>query len=274
LGPLTKRILAAAIAIPLLLLVSFWPQAGFFKLLAFSGLLLALWEFFGLAGWKDIQPLKIEGEIALGLFLLPWLLRPSFFMEGRAALLGALLVPALSFLWSNRPLKPMVLSVSVTFFGAAYFGVLGSFFLRLRDLPQGSWHLLWLYAATWAYDTGGYFAGRRWGKHRLAPNASPQKSWEGCAGGFFLTGLALFILWKTVSFYSGFYSLWDVAVLAVLLSFFGQLGDLVESAFKRSMGAKDSGSFFPGHGGLFDRIDSLLFNAPVLFYYLLLTHHP
>jgi phosphatidate cytidylyltransferase len=185
----------------------------------------------------------------------------------------------LSFLGSTRPLKEMVVSVSVTFFGAAYFAVFTGYVFRLRELPhempytQGAWHLLWLYIATWAYDTGGFFAGSLFGKHSLAPLASPKKSWEGVAGGVLLSFLALWLLRQFIPFYREFYSLLDVGVLALLLSLFGQLGDLVESMIKRSLTAKDSGSFFPGHGGVFDRVDSLLFNAPVLFYYLLVVKH-
>jgi phosphatidate cytidylyltransferase len=121
-----------------------------------------------------------------------------------------------------------------------------------------------------AYDTGGYFAGHWWGRRLLAPQVSPKKTWEGCVGGFVLVFAGLFLLWKTIPFYSQIYGLVDVLVLSILLSFFGQMGDLVESMIKRSLSAKDSGSFFPGHGGIFDRIDSLLFNAPVLFFYLIL----
>jgi phosphatidate cytidylyltransferase len=133
-------------------------------------------------------------------------------------------------------------------------------------------YLLWLYIATWAYDTGGYFAGRWWGKHHFAPLASPKKSLEGCIGGFALVLIGLFLLWKIVPFFAQTFSLLDVLALSVLLSLFGQLGDLVESLIKRSLSAKDSGSLLPGHGGVFDRIDSLLFNAPILFYYLILFH--
>jgi phosphatidate cytidylyltransferase len=183
----------------------------------------------------------------------------------------ALMMLCLSFLGSTRPVKEMVVSVSVTFFGAAYFGVLTGYVFRLREMPQGAWHLLWLYIATWAYDTGGFFAGSLWGKHLLAPLASPKKSWEGVAGGVLLTVISLGLLRRFVPFYAGLYSYDDVAALALLLSLFGQLGDLVESMMKRSLTAKDSGSFFPGHGGVFDRVDSLLFNAPVLFYYLLIV---
>lgn len=269
-GPLMKRVVTASIAIPLLLFATFWDQTFAFKALAVLALGLALIEFLNLADERDMKTLKVEGVLALGFILLPWLLRPLVSSEGRGGYLIGLILLTLSFLWSRRPLKEMVVSVSVTFFGAAYFGVLGHYFFRLRELPDGAWHLLLLFTATWAYDTGGYFIGGRWGRHRLAPLASPQKSWEGCAGGFAFTFLGLFLLWKWVPFYAGNYTLTDLLVLSALLSVFGQLGDLVESILKRSLAAKDSGSFFPGHGGVFDRIDSLLFNAPALYYYLVI----
>ncbi len=271
-GTLTKRILVALVAIPLLLFLTFWEETLLFRVVTLLGLGLALMEYLNLADASRLKTLRVEGLVALGLLLLPWIFRPLMPWGGRDAFLLGLFILTLSFLWSNRPLKEMVVSVSVTFFGVAYFGVLGHYFFRLRDLPQGAWHLLWLYVATWAYDTGGYFAGRWWGKHHFAPLASPKKSVEGCIGGFVLVVLGLFSLWKGMNHFgvANPYNLADVLVLSALLSLFGQLGDLVESIIKRSLAAKDSGSFFPGHGGVFDRIDSLLFNAPILFYYLIL----
>jgi phosphatidate cytidylyltransferase len=273
-GALTKRLIVAVPAIVVLLFATFWEHSELFKLLAVLGLTLALWEYLTLAQARQKgRLLRVEGLIALGLILLPWVLKPAVDWEGWGTLLAGLWILTLSFLWSDRGVKDMIPSVAATFFGVAYFGLLGVYFFRLRELPNGSWHLLWVFLATWAYDTGGYFVGGRWGRHKLAPHASPKKSWEGCAGGLVFTFLALLGLWKWVPFFGTFYSLTDVTVLSILLSVFGQLGDLVESAMKRSLNAKDSGSFFPGHGGIFDRIDSLLFNAPLLFYYLNLFKH-
>ena len=270
-GSLTKRVLVAAVAIPLLLFLTFWDQTLPFRLLAFLMILLALWEFLTLCEQHGLAPLKAEGMAALAVMLSPWMMRPWVSWDGRGAFFIGLMLLCLSFLGSARPIKDMVISVSVTFFGAAYFGVFMGYLFRLKEMPQGAWHLLWLYAATWAYDTGGFFAGSLMGKHPLAPLTSPKKSWEGVAGGILLTALVLWLLRQFLPFYAGQYSLLDVALLTLLLSFFGQLGDLVESMMKRSLTAKDSGSFFPGHGGVFDRVDSLLFNAPVLFYYLLIV---
>lgn len=268
-----KRLVVALVAIPLLLYITFLDWTLPFKLVAASGLFLALFELLNLADAHRLKTMKVEGLVILALFLMPWIFQSmtSWWTEGDSILLGFFIL-TLSFLWSERPLKDMVVSVSVTFFGVVYFGVLGHYFFLLRKLPDGAWQLLCLYIATWAYDTGGYFAGNWWGKHKMAPLVSPKKSWEGCAGGFVLVSAGLLLLWKFVPFYSQTYSLIDVLVLSLLLSIFGQLGDLVESVIKRSLSAKDSGSLIPGHGGVFDRIDSLLFNAPVLFYYLVLFH--
>jgi phosphatidate cytidylyltransferase len=269
-GTLTKRVLFAIPAIAFLLFANFWQYTFLFKAIAVLGLGAALYEFLNLADRRKMKTLRVEGLLALGLILLPWLLRPYVTLEGRGFYLIPLWILLFSFFWSNRPLKEMVVSVSVTFFGAVYFGYFGSYFFRLRELPDGAWHLFWLFAATWAYDTGGYFIGTHWGRHRLAPHVSPHKSWEGCAGGFILTTITLLLLWKFSLHFSQIYSLFEVLALSLLLSVFGQLGDLMESVIKRSLSAKDSGSFLPGHGGVFDRIDSLLFNAPILFYYLIL----
>jgi len=270
-GSLTKRVLVAAVAVPVLIVLTFWDQTFPFRILTFGVILLGLWEFLTLCERHGLAPLKTVGMLSLAVALSPWVLRPWVEWDGRGSFLIALMMLCLSFLGSTRPVKEMVVSVSVTFFGAAYFGVLTGYVFRLREMPQGAWHLLWLYIATWAYDTGGFFAGSLWGKHLLAPLASPKKSWEGVAGGVLLTVISLGLLRRFVPFYAGLYSYDDVAALALLLSLFGQLGDLVESIMKRSLTAKDSGSFFPGHGGVFDRVDSLLFNAPVLFYYLLIV---
>ncbi len=273
-GTLTKRILVAIPAIAVLLFATFWGQSLLFKMIVILGLGLALMEYFRLADAHKLKTLRGEGLAVLAFLLLPWVVPFLTSWGGQDAFSLGLFILTLSFLWSKRPLKEMVISVSVTFLGTAYFGSLGHYFFRLRELPLGPWHLLWLYTATWAYDTGGYFAGRWWGKHHFAPLASPKKSVEGCIGGFVLVILGLFLLWKGMNHFGVInpYTPTDILALSVLLSVFGQLGDLVESLIKRSLSAKDSGSLLPGHGGVFDRIDSLLFNAPILFYYLVLFH--
>lgn len=272
-GTLAKRVLVAVIAIPLLIYLTFYDFTLPFKLLILVALGLALVEYMQLAYADQIKPQRTEGLVSLLIILLPLVSKSLFDWSEGVSVLAVLFVLNLSFLWSQRTIKRMVVTVSVTFFGVVYFSFLGAYFLRLRELPNGAWFLLWLYISTWAYDTGGYFAGGWWGKHKLAPEVSPKKSWEGCFGGLFLVFIGLSLLWKFAPVYSRIFNFGDVVVLSIFLSFFGQVGDLVESIIKRSLSAKDSGSFFPGHGGVFDRIDSLLFNAPVLFFYLALIKH-
>jgi len=272
-GALMKRILVAALAIPVLLFLTFWNVVLPFKLVVVASLILALLEYLQLAYEDRIKPQRTEGIVSLLFILLPLIYKSVFTWTEETGLLAVLFFLNLSFLWSQRTIKRMIVTVSVTFFGVAYFGFFGRYFFHLRELPNGAWLLLWLYISTWAYDTGGYFAGGLWGKHKLAPEVSPKKSWEGCIGGFALSLIGLYLLWQFVPPYSQIFNLTDVVILALLLSFFGQIGDLVESVMKRSLSAKDSGSFFPGHGGVFDRIDSLLFNAPVFYFYLVLFKH-
>jgi phosphatidate cytidylyltransferase len=273
-GSLVKRVLTALVAIPVLLFITFWDVSTLpFKLVAVGGLVLALLEYLQLAYEDQIKPQRTEGILSLVIILLPFVDKTVFQWAPAVSVMAVLFVLNLSFLWSQRTIKRMIVTVSVTFFGVAYFGFFGSYFFCLREASNGAWLMLLLYISTWAYDTGGYFIGGRWGKHKLAPQVSPKKSWEGCFGGAALSFVGLFLLWKFFPTHYQMFDLIDVVVLAILLSFFGQVGDLVESVMKRSLSAKDSGSLIPGHGGIFDRIDSLLFNAPVLFFYLILVKH-
>jgi phosphatidate cytidylyltransferase len=184
-------------------------------------------------------------------------------------LVACLWVVVFGILFSKNPVEGRLAGASQALFGVCYFGFLGSYFFLLRGLENGPWFLLLLLMATWAYDTGGYVAGNLWGRHKLFPEISPKKSWEGVAGGVVLCVAAVLVLQVLFPFYSAFFKVYELILIALLLSASGQVGDLVESMVKRSLKVKDSGGIIPGHGGVFDRIDSLLFNAPVLFYYLM-----
>jgi phosphatidate cytidylyltransferase len=269
-GPLAKRILVALIAMPLLLGLTFYPQAMPFKIVVVAALLLALQELFQMASDKRTKPLQWVSHFCLLAILIPAFDSSLLFFKDRESVVLGLLFLSLTFLFSDRPPEEMLPAVSLSYFSVLYFGFLGGYFLLLRDLPRGSWLLLFVYVATWGYDTGGYFVGRLFGRHKMTPQVSPKKSWEGALGGLALSLLALYGLWAFFPVYKEIFGAQDVLILGVLMSLFGQLGDLVESMIKRSLSAKDSGSFFPGHGGIFDRIDSLLFNAPVLYYFLTL----
>jgi phosphatidate cytidylyltransferase len=149
--------------------------------------------------------------------------------------------------------------VGLAVMGAVYGGVMLSALVKLRQLPSGAVWIFLALAVTWANDTGGYFAGRAFGKHKLYPRISPSKTVEGAIG-----GMAFSVLWGLGVFKWGLpdVPLWGGAVIGLGASILGPLGDLSESAMKRAYGAKDSGKLLPGHGGMLDRLDALLFTAP------------
>lgn len=151
--------------------------------------------------------------------------------------------------------------------GILWVGLL-AFLPLLRELPTG---LAWVFGVlviSWCGDTGGYFAGRFFGKHKLYPLISPKKTWEGVAGGVLLATLGLYVL-REVALPA--LTVVDVLVLGPTLCLAGVVGDLSESMLKRALGVKDSGWIMPGHGGLLDRIDSVLFVAPLLYGYVVLV---
>ncbi len=149
--------------------------------------------------------------------------------------------------------------VGLAVLGAVYGGLMLSALVKLRQLEHGAVWIFLALAVTWANDTGGYFAGRAFGKHKLYPRISPSKTVEGALG-----GMAFSVLWGLGVFKWGLpdVPLWGGAVIGLGASILGPLGDLSESAMKRAYGAKDSGKLLPGHGGMLDRLDALLFTAP------------
>jgi len=154
------------------------------------------------------------------------------------------------------------LDMAISFFSTIYVGMLIFLFL-LSTLPNGWIWLIIMLFCTWANDTGAYFVGRRWGRRRLAPELSPGKSVEGAIGGLLTCIVAA---WAASLLYTNL-PLWPLLLLGLIIGLAAQVGDLVESAIKRQAGVKDSGKLIPGHGGVLDRFDSMLFTAPLVYYY-------
>ena len=153
--------------------------------------------------------------------------------------------------------------------GAIYIGWMLSYWLSLRGLDDGR---NWVYLAIltiFANDTGAFFIGRSMGKHKLAPKTSPNKTWEGAIGGLLSAISGAIIIVMILNLISPFsFKYWQIILLGFLISIFAQLGDLAESLLKRSMETKESGSLLPGHGGILDRFDSLIFVGPVVYYFI------
>jgi phosphatidate cytidylyltransferase len=183
---------------------------------------------------------------------------------------GALLA-SFPILFFRQKLEGALLDWSLTIAIAIYLGWPMSLILVLRGyqvgLSHGLWWLFTLFGAIWGCDTGAFFAGHFWGRHKLAPNISPGKTWEGVFGGLIFS-IAAGVLFATLPMGVP----WYLAVLLGLLTgIAGILGDLAESLIKRQTHVKDSGQFLPGHGGLLDRIDSLLFGVLVVSLFAQLT---
>lgn len=156
---------------------------------------------------------------------------------------------------------------AVAFCGTIYIVGFLNYLLLIRRLPEGLSAFIALLIIIWTCDTIAYFVGIKFGKRRLAPLISPKKSWEGAMGGYLASGIAFLVY----AYYCLSISIVSSIMIALIVPLVAQVGDLIESYIKRHFAVKDSGSFLPGHGGLFDRFDSMLFAAPFYFYLLTKT---
>lgn len=180
-----------------------------------------------------------------------------------AAVVASLVAPLVVLV--THPGTYTLQEVATTSLACAYLGGLSGFLLRLRRLGD-AWPLLLTLFLTWAYDVGGYFSGRAWGRRKLAPAVSPGKTWEGAAGGLVSSLVVAAALARPAGL--SYLTALGAATLAAVLA---QLGDLAESAIKRFAGAKDAGSLIPGHGGILDRCDGLLWVGLGLYIYLMVV---
>ncbi len=238
---------------------------------ALTGLcaLIGLYEFGILLEARGLRPFKVTGLLigTLAFFEVnhPGLWPVSLWPAAALAILAAMLRRA-------GDLAATVPAAAGTLFGALWVGALMGTVAALRHLPspeQGAWRVLLLLFIVMVGDSLAYFVGHAIGRHRLAPNLSPGKTVEGAAGGL-LGGVLGALIVRLLGFAA--LSLDEVLGLGVVVAAVGIAGDLAESLFKRWAGVKDSGSVIPGHGGMLDRADSLLFAAPVLYYWFILKH--
>lgn len=238
--------------------------------LAFSGVVvlaggLALFEFyrlcFGARSHSWLIGIGLTGFAALILGTH----RPDIIVPTLLATLVCIIsVPLLS----RSPLEQSLRDGAMTLFGVLYLGLTLGTLSMTRLLPRGEWLIFFLLLVTWASDTGAYLVGTLYGRHRLAPTISPKKTVEGLVGGWIAAIIAGYAArWWFLPELSGL----DCLILATLLTIAGLWGDLAESAMKRTVGMKDSGGILPGHGGMLDRLDSLLFATPVFYYYITLA---
>lgn len=256
----TKRLLSALVALPIITAAA-WAGDPWYTPLVFAALLIASLEFFRMApGGKSGTLLAVAAFVVIILFLV------NAYLGGGYTALVLTLAVLISFS------GPLFIKSSMGEYGAwlwtlagiLYVGWLGSHFISIRALENGrEWTLLVMYA-TFATDTAAFLIGRWLGRHRLVPSISPGKTWEGAVGGFAGGTLAAPALSALLGLPVPFgYSL----LAGVIIGTVGQVGDLAESMVKRTAGVKDAGSIIPGHGGILDRLDSLVFVTPLIYYY-------
>lgn len=260
-GELAKRVLSTAALLPLFVWIVVGGPAWLFTLMIVGGGMLANWEFTRMFHRAGVPVLREAGLVWGGVVTLAFA-RPDRAGAAFAVVVLGLLVASLD-LGAAGPARWQ--RVAVTLLGVCYVNWLLGHAISLRALPDGVHWVLLLVWVTWIGETAAYTVGSLVGRHKLAPGISAGKTVEGAIAQLAASLLAavIFSAWLFPGLRTG-----DAVAIGLLLGVLGQVGDLVESALKRSVGTKDTGHVIPGHGGMLDRVDGLLFNAPVLFYYV------
>lgn len=267
-----SRIVTAIVVLPILIasiLIS-WLQP-LFVLLAAAAMVLALYEFCLLAKKRDLKPdiatAYIAGAAIFTVFYFNEPGQPPDVLMLNLIIIALTVGVLIAATLRGSAFDKMVASAGATILGVLYVVFLGGHLVAVRTgfAPELAADLLsFFFLIIMGSDTGAYYVGRAFGKRKLAPAISPGKTWEGVAG-----GLAVAIGFAVIAHFWFFRELplkWAIP-LAITMSILGIFGDLVESALKRGAGAKDAARILPGHGGLLDRLDSLLFNAPLIYYF-------
>jgi phosphatidate cytidylyltransferase len=266
---LASRLLVSIILLPIGLL---GISAGGLSYLLIVLLLLGLaaWEYARLFSHGGAQPsmiLTILGTLVLivgrawdGFASAPWI--------ASLLILSSMTYHLIAY---ERGRDQAGTDFAITLSGIFYCGWIGAYLISLRDLPEGKWWVLVILPAIWLADTGAFSIGRRYGRHKLSPRLSPKKSWEGYLAGLVtgtLGAVLMALVWRIGAGPDTAVTVGRAAMLGFILSAVTPLGDLGESMIKRQVGAKDSSNLIPGHGGVFDRVDSWLW-AGVIGYYLI-----
>jgi phosphatidate cytidylyltransferase len=263
------RELTALIASPLAIWIIGWSHPLVFDATVAACAFLALYEFLILGRKKGFH-LPITLCILVAAFILAaFMLEPISVEMGVFAAL--LLIPA-SYVFAKGSIDEALPSSAIAVMATLYVGMLGGSLIRMRgDFPVGPKLVFFLLIVVWIGDAGAYYVGKAFGRHKLSPRISPKKTVEGLVGGMITSTIAAIVIHFT--FFPEF-PLVHAVIAGVILSACGVVGDLAESLWKRSADVKDSGTLIPGHGGFFDRFDSIFFTAPILYtHWSLIVHH-
>jgi len=298
---LLKRIATAVVLIPIVLLLVLRSPVPVLALVAAAVALITVQEFLKLTESYGVQPTRLPTYIFVGLLFL--LMAAS--AAGETPQVSTLkFVVGLGFACAIAPFIFLTIAMrrvqmssaypaaAAAVFAFTYIALPMAMLVQLRQQIAGAFWLLYLLLVVWAGDIFAYFVGRSLGRHLMAPRISPKKTWEGAAASLaasLVVASLLFTYALQISSFllrvglierrDGLFGLekpewWPIALLTIAVNIAAQLGDLVESLIKRGAGVKDSGTILPGHGGMLDRIDALLFAAPVLWLYAVALFPP
>jgi phosphatidate cytidylyltransferase len=290
---LIKRVIVALIGIPIAIAIIYYGSWLMFALVAILTV-LGQWEFYKIAEKKHTFPQKIFGYFFGIIFILTF--QTMNFLQATLIsvfiiILFFLIIMILE-LWNNKPNAG--LNIATTLTGIVYIPISFVFIILIRNFYdiintirsssidylqlsnshilsnsyEGAGLLLSILISIWVCDSGAYFVGKAIGKHKLFERISPKKTWEGAIGGL-IFGILGF--WGSTTVLLNSFPLIHVIVIGIIVGTIGQIGDLAESQLKRDAGVKDSSAIIPGHGGVLDRFDSILFVMPFVFIYLFLS---
>ncbi len=266
---LKERVFSAAVFVPLILAIAY--LGGIFSDIFFlAALLIGAFELCRLLrgmGYYVSEPLIIGGVAAL---VLMRMIFPNF--EYSDVMVVCLIVASaiLSLVRYERGDIQASLTFALHLASTLYLGWLGGYFISLAHVPQGNWWLIITMIIVWFADMGAYFIGRRFGRHKITPRLSPNKSWEGYLGGIVFgvfVGIVLSLLLSRTGLFTGM-SVVHSVMLSFLISAITIFGDVFISMLKRVAGIKDSGRMIPGHGGILDRFDTWIWAVTISFYFL------
>jgi phosphatidate cytidylyltransferase len=266
---LGKRILVTVILLPIGL-AAIWLGGWYLTALVALFMCLAGWEYINLFRAGSLKPSVV---LVVGGTLMLLIGRNISGFTDADWMISLLVLLAITYhlVAYERGREQAATDFGVTLAGVMYIGWFGAYFISLRNLPDGIWWILVVLPAVWFADSGAYFIGKRFGRHKLSPRLSPKKTWEGYFGGIVvavvLTTL-LVVVWQAVTGGNPNITPLRGALMGLVMGIFPTLGDLGESMIKRQVGVKDSGKLLPGHGGAFDRIDSWIW-AVVIGYYMI-----
>lgn len=263
----STRVIVSAIFIPLILVACY--LGGIFFLVFTS--LIALISFYEFA--KMNAEKKVMLNIPFGFLTIIVMLLNAYYIFTDYYTIALLFTTLITFFELFRNKGSAINNIAATLFGILYIGLLFSSLIAVREFygysdflyEQGGFIIISIFITIWVCDSAAFFLGTAFGKHKLFPRVSPNKSWEGAVAGFIfslitMTALKFLLL--------DFLNWTDVVILGSIVGIVGQIGDLIESLIKRDAGVKDSSALIPGHGGIFDRFDSLLYTSPFVYLYL------